>query len=67
MEDDLSGRQPQWKTTSLEDNLSGRQPPWKTASLENDLSGRRPQWKVTLIIIFFEKMEYGIHGRQHHN
>ena len=36
MEDDLNGRPPQWKTTSMEDEL-------KTTSMEDDLYGRRPQ------------------------
>ena len=39
MEDDLYGRQPQWKKTSVEDNLHGRQPQGKMTSVENDLSG----------------------------
>ena len=43
MEDDLSGRRPQWKTTSVEDDLSRRQHQWKTTSVEDDLSRRRPQ------------------------
>ena len=30
LENNLNGRQPQWKTTSMEDNLNGRQPKWKT-------------------------------------
>ena len=34
MEDDLHGRRPPWKTTSIEEDLHGRQPP-----------GRRPPWK----------------------
>ena len=29
MEDNLNGRQPKWKTTSMGDNLKGRQPYWK--------------------------------------
>jgi hypothetical protein len=37
MEDDLSGRQPQWKTTSVEDDLNVRQPQWKMTSAEDDL------------------------------
>ena len=37
MEDDLSGRRPQWKTTSVEDNLSRRRPQWKIISMEDDL------------------------------
>ena len=49
MEDTLSGRRPQWKTTSVEDDLSGRQPQWKTTSVEDDLSRRRPQWKTTSV------------------
>ena len=36
MEDDLNGRSPQWKTTSMEDNLNG-----------DDINGRQPQWKMT--------------------
>ena len=49
VEDNLSGRRPQWNMTSVEDNLSGRRPQWKTTSVEDDLSGRRPQWKTTLL------------------
>ena len=33
MEEDLNGRQPQWKTASMEDSLNGRQPQWKTEDL----------------------------------
>ena len=36
MEDDLNGRDPQWKTNSMEDNLNGRQPQWKTTKMEED-------------------------------
>ena len=58
MEDDLNGRRPQLKTTSMEYNLNGRlngrRNQWKTTSLniskttsmEDDLNGRRPQWKT---------------------
>ena len=48
MEDNLNGRQPQWKTTSMEDNLNKRRPEWKTKSMEDELNGRQPQWKTTL-------------------
>ena len=41
MEDDLNGREPQWKTTSIEDDQTGRQPQWKTTSMEDGLNGRR--------------------------
>ena len=37
MEDNLNGRQPQWKTTSMEENLNGRQFQWKTIPIEDDL------------------------------
>ena len=47
MEDDLNGRQPQWKTTSIEDNLNERRPEWKTKSMEDDLNGRQTQWRTT--------------------
>ena len=49
MEDDLSGRQPQWKTISLEEDLIGRRPQWKTTSEEDNHSGKGPQWKMTLL------------------
>ena len=49
MEDDLSGRQAQWKMNLVENNISGRRTRWKTTSVEEDLSGRRPQWKTTLL------------------
>ena len=44
IEDDLNGRQPQWKKTlmednEMEDNPDGRQPPWKTTPMEDDLNG----------------------------
>ena len=35
MEDDLNGRQPQWKKTSIEEDLNGRQPQWKTTLMED--------------------------------
>ena len=47
MEDDLNGRWPQWKMTSMKDDLNGKRPQWKTTSMEDDLNGRRPQWKTT--------------------
>ena len=42
MEDDLYGRQPQWKMNSMEDNLNERrlnerQTQWKTMSMEDDI------------------------------
>jgi hypothetical protein len=49
MEDDFSGRQPQWKMTSLEEKLSGRRPQWKTTSVEDNLSRRQPQWKTSSV------------------
>ena len=39
-EDDLNGRQSQWKMTLMEDDLNGRRPQWKTSSMEDDLNGR---------------------------
>ena len=33
----------------MEDNISGRRPQWKTTTVEDNLSGRRPQWKTTLL------------------
>jgi hypothetical protein len=46
MEDNLSGKQPEWKMISVEDNLSGRRPQWKTTSVGDNLSGKEPQWTV---------------------
>ena len=43
----LNGRQPQWKTTSMEDNLNGRELQWKMISMEDGLNGRQPQPKTT--------------------
>ena len=57
MEDDLNGRQSQWKTTSMEDDLNGRQPQWKMTSFEDNLNGRQPWWKTT-------SMEDSLNGRQ---
>ena len=56
IENNVNGRQRQWKTTSMEDNLNntGRRPYWKRTlarlanqSLEDALDGRQPQWKMT--------------------
>ena len=38
MEDDLNGRQPHWKTTSME-------PKVKNTSIEEYLNGSQTQWK----------------------
>ena len=46
MKDDLNGRRPQWKTTSMEDDHNGRRPQWKTTTMEDDHNGRRAQWKI---------------------
>ena len=43
MEDNLNGRQPQWKIASMED---GR-PQLNRTSMEDDHNGRRPHWKMT--------------------
>ena len=45
MEDNLNGRQPQWKMTSMEENLKGRGSHGKNTSMEEYLDGSRPQWK----------------------
>jgi len=37
MEDNLNGRQPQWKTTSMKDDLNGRQTQWNRTSMEDDI------------------------------
>ena len=37
-EDNLNGRQPQLKMTSMEDDHNGRQPQWKMISVEDDLA-----------------------------
>ena len=47
MEDNLIGRQPNWKTTSMEYHLNGRQPQWKMTFIEVDQNGRKIQWKTT--------------------
>ena len=38
-EDNLTGRQPYWKTTLLEDKLAGRQAHRKMTSQEDNLTG----------------------------
>ena len=38
MEDDLNGRRPEWKTTSMEDDLNRRLNQWKTTSMEDNLN-----------------------------
>ena len=45
MEEDLNGRQPKWKTTSMEDDLNGRHPQLKMTSMEDNLNGIRLKWK----------------------
>ena len=37
MEDNLNGRQPQWKTTSMEYDLNGMKHQGRTTSIEEDL------------------------------
>ena len=37
MEDNLYGRQPQWKTTSMEDDLNGKNMSMEETSMEEDL------------------------------
>ena len=49
MQDDLNGRQPQWKTTSMEDKLNGKKPQWTMTSLEDEMNGRQPQKKMTIL------------------
>ena len=73
MEDNLKGRQPQWKTTLMEDNLDGRRPQWKMTLIEDELNGRQPRWKITSMeevlnwpcsapacLIFFYLTEYNL-------
>ena len=38
MEDDQTGRQPNWKTTKLEDDKTGRGPKGKTTKIGNKLN-----------------------------
>ena len=47
MEDDLNGRQPHWKMTTMKDDHNGRRTQWKKTSMEDDLNGRQSQWKMT--------------------
>ena len=47
MEDDLNGRQPQWKMSTMEDNLNGTRPQWKMILMKDNLNGRQSQWKMT--------------------
>ena len=44
MEDNINGRQPQWKMTSLEDDRK-----WKTNSIEDNFIGRQLYWKTNSI------------------
>ena len=62
MKDDLNGRRPQWKTTSMEtaskeEDLNGRWHWWKMTSMEEDQNGRHPQLRTTT-------MEDDLNGRQ---
>ena len=45
MEDNLDGRQPQWKMTSMEDDLNRRLPQSKNTYMEEHVNGSRPIWK----------------------
>ena len=49
MENDLNGRQPRWKTTSMKDNLNGKQHQLKTTSMADEINVRQPQWKMTTL------------------
>ena len=42
MEDDLNGRQHQWKTTSMEDDLNGKKRQLKMTPMDVDPNGRQP-------------------------
>ena len=46
MEDGITGRQPQWKITSMEDP-KGRQPQRERTSKGEDLKGTQPQGEMT--------------------
>ena len=43
MEDNLDGRQLQWKTTSIEDDLIGRDLNEISTLMEDDLNASQPQ------------------------
>ena len=47
MEDDLNGRQPQWKKASMEDDLNLRLEDDLNLRLDHDLNGKQYKWKVT--------------------
>ena len=47
-EDNLTGRQPYWKTTLLEDKLAGRRAHRKMTSQEDNLTGRQTHRKMSL-------------------
>ena len=42
MEDDINGRQLQWKTTSIEDDLYRRRSRWKMTPMEDELNVKHP-------------------------
>ena len=54
MQDDLNGRQPHWKTTSMEDDYIGGQPQWKMTTIEDDLNLRCPQYILMSNMTRFE-------------
>ena len=61
MEDNLNGRQPQWKMASLEDNFNGRWPKWISTSMEDDFNGKWPEQKMTSMDMV--SMEGDLNGR----
>ena len=78
MEDNLNGRQPQWKKNSTEDDLCGIWPQWKATSMEDELNGRWPQFLFHIIRLIWilkvaealthdcswSSMEDNLNGRQ---
>ena len=47
MDDELNGRNPQWKTASMDVDINRKQS-YKKTHLQENKSGRRPYWKRTL-------------------
>ena len=47
MENNINGRRPEWKTTTVKYNLCGRQHNLKTTLMDDHINGRKLQWTTT--------------------
>ena len=64
--DDLNGKRPPWKMTTMEGDHNEIQPQMKTTSNEDDLNGRRTQWNTTSRMPYRRQMTSACLASQFH-